>query len=60
MTQPSEPPILDKIRSMWEFAAVTQFFNLFYYMFGLNDFDIYVLISPRHHRQMQKQGTDRA
>jgi len=44
MTEPSEPPILDKIRSMWEFAAVTQFFNLFYYMFGLNDFDIYVPI----------------
>jgi len=42
MTEPSEPPILDKIRSMWEFAAVAQFFNLFYYMFGLNDFDIYV------------------
>lgn len=56
MTEPSEPPILDKIRSMWEFAAVTQFFNLFYYMFGLNDFDIYVPI-PRAkshglHRQM--------
>lgn len=56
MTEPSEPPILDKIRSMWEFAAVTQFFNLFYYMFGLNDFDIYVPTStPRFlglHRQM--------
>jgi hypothetical protein len=52
MTDPSDPQILDKIRSMWEFAAVTQFFNLFYYMFGLNDFDIYVPNPPRLRRQM--------
>ena len=48
MSDPSEPPILDKIRSMWEFAAVTQFFNLFYDMFGMNDFDIYVPNPPTY------------
>jgi len=51
MADSSEPPILDKIRGMWEFAAVTQFFYLFYDMFGLEDFDVEVLI-PVSGRQM--------
>jgi hypothetical protein len=40
MTDPTEPPILDKIRAMWEFAATTQFLYLFYDMFGLDEFDV--------------------
>jgi hypothetical protein len=42
MTDPSEPPLLDKIRAMWEFAAITQFFYMFFDMFGLDDFDVEV------------------
>jgi hypothetical protein len=42
MSEPAEPPLLDKIRSMWEFAAITQFFYLFFDMFGLDDFDVEV------------------
>jgi len=30
---------------MWEFAAITQFFYLFFDMFGLDDFDVEVPIS---------------
>jgi len=45
MTDSSEPPILDKIRAMWEFAAITQFFYLFFDMFGLEDFDVEVPFS---------------
>jgi hypothetical protein len=52
MTDPSEPPILDKIRTMWEFAAITQFFYLFFDMFGLEDFDVEVSFPSPHHRQM--------
>jgi hypothetical protein len=44
MTDPSEPPLLDKIRNMWEFAAITQFFYLFFDMFGLEDFDVDVCL----------------
>jgi hypothetical protein len=40
MTDPSESQLLDKIRAMWEFAAISQFFYLFYDMFGLEDFDV--------------------
>jgi hypothetical protein len=42
MADSSEAPILDRTRGMWEFAAVTQFFYLFYDMFGLEDFDVEV------------------
>jgi hypothetical protein len=42
MTSPSEDPILDKIRTMWEFAATTQFLYLFYDMYGLDEFDVNV------------------
>ena len=42
MTDPSEQPVLDKIRAMWEFAATTQFLYLFYDMFGLEEFDVEV------------------
>ena len=52
MADSSEPPILDKIRGMWEFAAVTQFFYLFYDMFGLEDFDVEVRF-PAFVRQME-------
>lgn len=44
MTDPSEPPILGKIRNMWEFAAITQFFYMFFDMFGLDDFDVDVCL----------------
>ena len=40
----TEPPILDRIRDMWEFAATTQFLYLFYDMFGLDEFDVEVYI----------------
>jgi len=43
MTDPTEQPVLDKIRAMWEFAATTQFLYLFYDMFGLEEFDVEVL-----------------
>jgi hypothetical protein len=46
MADHTEPPLLDKIRNMWEFAAITQFFYLFFDMFGLDDFDVEVPISP--------------
>jgi hypothetical protein len=56
MSEPAEPPLLDKIRNMWEFAAITQFFYLFFDMFGLEDFDVEVLsLLPTYlsHRQIQ-------
>jgi len=46
MAEPSAAPLLDKIRNMWEFAAITQFFYLFFDMFGLDDFDVEVRIYP--------------
>jgi hypothetical protein len=48
MTESNEPPILDRIRNMWEFAATTQFLYLFYDMFNLEEFDVEVA-----RRQMQ-------
>lgn len=38
---------------MWEFAAVTQFFYLFFDMFGLEDFDVEVPPPFPNHRQME-------
>jgi hypothetical protein len=42
MSESSEPPILDKIRGMWEFVATVQFLYLFYDMFDLEEFDVEV------------------
>jgi hypothetical protein len=53
MTDPSEQPILDKVRAMWEFAATTQFLYLFFDMFGLQEFDVEVRFPPPcYHRQI--------